>query len=155
MATNGDFLLATDGDFLMAMDTRRCARRTPPLCQQLRHVRDQIGGSQARPWSPRRATIRDRSDNELLSLLIAGGRAHNADFDAPETGLIAVGIARSDADIIPQLRRGESHVHPLRAAQRAVGRPLCFTDNLYAARSGHQLAQYRLRLHPRELCPQA
>jgi hypothetical protein len=50
---------------------------------------------------------------------------------------------------------GESHVDPLRAAQQVAGRPLCFTDSLDAPRSGHELAKYRLCLHPRELCAQA
>jgi hypothetical protein len=50
---------------------------------------------------------------------------------------------------------GESHVDPLRAAQQVAGRPLRFTDSLDAPRSGHELAKYRLGLHPRELCPQA
>jgi hypothetical protein len=51
--------------------------------------------------------------------------------------------------------RGKSHVHPHRPPQRAVGRPLNVTDDLYAPRSGHELAKYRPRLHPRELRAQA
>ena len=50
---------------------------------------------------------------------------------------------------------GEFHVESLRAAQQVAGRPLRFADGLDALHSGHQLAKYRLGLHPRELCAQA
>lgn len=95
-------------------------------------ARDQIGGPQARRWSPRRATIRDRSDRSDRGR--TRGSMHTS--------------SRSDG-------RDKSHLHPHRPPQRAVGRPLCFTDDLYAPHSGHELAEYRPRLHPRELCPQA
>ena len=50
---------------------------------------------------------------------------------------------------------GEFHVDPLGAAKQVAGRPQRFTDGLDAPRSGHELAKYCVRLHPRELCAQA
>jgi putative transposase len=46
-----------------------------------------IGGLQARPWSPHRATIRDRSDNETSKPVGTGRRAHILPTICPELQL--------------------------------------------------------------------